>query len=50
MIAFLFFALHMIRRGPQAAPSHAEASGSLKHALKPQVMRDPAGRNLAPAE
>jgi cytochrome d ubiquinol oxidase subunit I len=34
MTAFLFFTLRLIRRGPQAAPAHAEASGSLKPALR----------------
>jgi cytochrome d ubiquinol oxidase subunit I len=41
MTAFLIFALRMIRRGPAAAPAQSEASGSLKHALRPQVMNDP---------
>jgi len=50
MVAFLFFTFRMIRRGPQAAPNHAEASGSLKHALRPQVMDNLVGRNPAPAE
>jgi cytochrome d ubiquinol oxidase subunit I len=36
--AFLIYALRMIRRGPEAAPDQAEASGSLKNALRPQVM------------
>jgi cytochrome d ubiquinol oxidase subunit I len=36
MAAFLIFTARMIRRGPQAAPAHSEASGSLKHALKPR--------------
>jgi cytochrome d ubiquinol oxidase subunit I len=40
MAAFLAFALRMIRRGPEMAPAQAEASGSLKHALRPQVMND----------
>src|SRR5258705_967837 len=40
MAAFLAFALRMIRRGPEAAPAQAEASGSLKHALRPQVMNN----------
>ena len=38
MAAFLTFTLRMIRRGPQAAPSQAEASGSLKPALKAPLM------------
>lgn len=46
MTAFLAFALRMIRRGPEAAPAQAEASGSLKHALRPQVMNH---RAAAPA-
>jgi cytochrome d ubiquinol oxidase subunit I len=49
MAAFLAFALRMIRRGPEAAPAQAEASGSLKHALRPQVMNDRAAAP-APAE
>jgi len=36
--AFLIYALRMIRRGPEAAPDQAEASGSLKNALRSQVM------------
>jgi cytochrome bd ubiquinol oxidase subunit I len=36
--AFLIFTFRMIRRGPAAAPYHAEASGSLKNALRTQVM------------
>ena len=39
--AFLVFALRMIRRGPGAAPNYAEASGSLKNALRPQVLDSP---------
>ena len=50
MTAFLIFTFRMIRRGPQAAPSEPAATGSLKHALKPAVMNDPAGRNPAPVE
>jgi cytochrome d ubiquinol oxidase subunit I len=50
MTAFLVFSLRMIQRGPQAAPAQAEASGSLKHALKPRVMDSPATLNLASAE
>jgi cytochrome d ubiquinol oxidase subunit I len=38
MTAFLFFVFRIIRRGPQDAPAHAEASGSLKHAFRPQIM------------
>jgi cytochrome d ubiquinol oxidase subunit I len=50
MTAFLIFSLRMIRRGPQAAQSEPVATGSLKHALKPAVMNDPAGHNPAPVE
>jgi cytochrome d ubiquinol oxidase subunit I len=50
MTAFLIFSLRMIRRGPQAAQSEPLTTGSLKHALKPEVMNDPAGRNPAPVE
>jgi cytochrome bd ubiquinol oxidase subunit I len=42
MTAFLVFARHMIRRGPEMAPAQAEASGSVKNALRPQVMNDTA--------
>jgi cytochrome bd ubiquinol oxidase subunit I len=38
MTAFLIFAFRMIRRGPEDAPDHAEASGSLVNALRTQVM------------
>ena len=48
--AFLVFAFHMIRRGPQSAPAYAEASGSLKHALQPRVMDSPACRGSAMVE
>jgi len=41
MTAFLLFTFRQIRRGPQFAPAQAEASGSLKHALKPNVMGGP---------
>ena len=50
MTAFLVFALRMIRRGPQAAPSQAQASGSLKLALKPLVARESSPHKPAPAE
>ncbi|RFB81121.1 cytochrome ubiquinol oxidase subunit I [Methylovirgula sp. 4M-Z18] len=50
MTAFLIFTFRMIRRGPQAAPAQAEASGSLKHALKPAVMNSPVTRSSSPAE
>src|ERR1700688_3518872 len=48
MAGFLTFTLRMIRRGPQAAPSQAEASGSLKPALKSSVMDGAASHVLAP--
>jgi len=38
MAAFLFFVVRIIRRGPDSAPAHAEASGSLKNAFRPQVL------------
>jgi cytochrome d ubiquinol oxidase subunit I len=44
MAAFLTFAFRLIRRGPEASPDHAEASGSLKNALRPQVMDRVLGR------
>jgi cytochrome bd ubiquinol oxidase subunit I len=37
LAAFLVFALRIVRRGPDEAPPQAEASGSVKHALRPQV-------------
>src|SRR5690349_8791784 len=40
--AFLVFTLRIIRRGPAAAPAHAEASGSLKNAFRPHVLDNPA--------
>ncbi len=40
--AFLVFTLHIVRRGPAAAPAHAEASGSLKNAFRPHVLDNPA--------
>jgi len=40
--AFLIFTLHIIRRGPAAAPPHADASGSLKNAFRPHVLDNPA--------
>jgi cytochrome bd ubiquinol oxidase subunit I len=49
LTAFLVFTARVIRRGPRAAPPQAEAAGSLKYALKPQVM-DSADRNPIPAE
>ena len=47
--AFLVFSLRQIRRGPVATPDHAEPTGSLKLALKPDVMH-PATGDPAPAE
>jgi cytochrome d ubiquinol oxidase subunit I len=41
MTAFLIFVFRMIRRGPEASPDHAEASASLKNALRPQVIDSP---------
>jgi cytochrome d ubiquinol oxidase subunit I len=44
MGAFLVFVVRMIRCGPENTPAQAEASGSLKFALRPQIMnagRDP---------
>jgi cytochrome d ubiquinol oxidase subunit I len=38
MTAFLIFVVRIIRRGPELAPVNAEASGSLKNALRPQVL------------
>ena len=40
--AFLIFTLRIVRRGPAAAPPHAEASGSLKNAFRPHVLDNPA--------
>ncbi|MGB6395491.1 MAG: cytochrome ubiquinol oxidase subunit I [Bradyrhizobium sp.] len=50
LTAFVLFALRMIRRGPQGAPAQAEASGSLKQALKPRVLNAPVGGSPVPAE
>jgi cytochrome bd ubiquinol oxidase subunit I len=50
MAAFLLFTARMIRRGPLAAPAQAEASGSLKPALKSSVMDDRASHIPALAE
>jgi cytochrome d ubiquinol oxidase subunit I len=47
MTAFLVFTVRMIRRGPDAAPDQAEASGSLKHALRLHVMGHAAGAHPA---
>ena len=51
MTAFLIFTLRMIRRGPEVSPAQTEASGSVKNALRPQVMNDAAGSHpILPAE
>ena len=50
LTAFVLFAVRMIRRGPQGAPAQAEASGSLKQALKPRMMNAPVGASPVPAE
>jgi len=47
MAAFLVFARHMIRRGPDLSPAQTEASGSVKNALRPQVMDGAASREPA---
>ncbi len=36
--AFLIFTFRIVRRGPSESPAHAEASGSLKNALRPHVL------------
>jgi cytochrome d ubiquinol oxidase subunit I len=38
MTAFLLFSWRIIRRGPLEAPAQADASGSLKRALHPQIL------------
>ena len=43
MAAFLIFVRRLIRRGPEATPAQSEASGSLKFALRPQIMNHIAG-------
>ncbi|MEH2561544.1 cytochrome ubiquinol oxidase subunit I [Bradyrhizobium sp. AZCC 2289] len=48
--SFVLFAFRMIRRGPQDAPAQAEASGSLKQALKARMMNAPISGNPVPAE
>jgi len=48
--SFVLFAFRMIRRGPQDAPAQAEASGSLKPAIKAGVMNVPVGSTPVPAE
>src|SRR5262249_5479654 len=50
MTAFLVFTLRLIRRGPDAAVAHAEASGSLKYALQPRVMEARGSIKPTPAE
>jgi cytochrome d ubiquinol oxidase subunit I len=47
MAAFLMFAWYMIRRGPDLSPAQTEASGSVKNALRPQVMDGAASREPA---
>jgi len=39
--AFLVFTFRIVRRGPTESPAHAEASGSLKNALRPHVLDSP---------
>jgi cytochrome d ubiquinol oxidase subunit I len=48
--SFVLFAFRMIRRGPQDAPAQAEASGSLKQALKAHVRDAAISGNPVPAE
>jgi cytochrome d ubiquinol oxidase subunit I len=48
LTAFLVFARHMIRRGPEMAPAQTEVSGSVKNALRPQVMNDLTGAQSIP--
>jgi cytochrome d ubiquinol oxidase subunit I len=50
LTAFLVFAFRMIERGPQLAPANAEASGSLKFALKAEVMDATTDQSLKLAE
>jgi cytochrome d ubiquinol oxidase subunit I len=51
LTAFLIVMFHMIRRGPEVAPAQTEASGSVKNALRPQVMNEAAGCHpVVPAE
>src|SRR5260221_1381988 len=38
MGAFLIFTFRIVRRGPAESPAHAQASGSLKNALRPHVL------------
>jgi cytochrome d ubiquinol oxidase subunit I len=42
LTAFLVFAVRLISKGPADAPAHAQASGSLKNALRPIVLDEPA--------
>jgi cytochrome d ubiquinol oxidase subunit I len=42
LAAFLIFTRHMIRRGPEVSPAQTEVSGSVKNALRSQVMDDAA--------
>jgi cytochrome d ubiquinol oxidase subunit I len=51
LTAFLILMLRMIRRGPEVSPAQTEASGSVKNALRPQVMNDAAGSQpILPAQ
>jgi cytochrome d ubiquinol oxidase subunit I len=51
LTAFLIIALRMIRRGPEVSPAQTEVSGSVKNALRPQVMHDAAEFHpIRPAE
>jgi cytochrome bd ubiquinol oxidase subunit I len=51
LTAFLIIALRMIRRGPEVSPAQTEVSGSVKNALRPQVMNEAAGFHpILPAE
>ena len=43
LTAFSIIMRHMIRRGPEVSLAQTEASGSVKNALRPQVMNDAAG-------
>jgi cytochrome bd ubiquinol oxidase subunit I len=48
LTAFLAFARHLIRRGPEMAPAQTEVSGAVKNALRPQVMNDLTGAQPTP--
>ena len=50
MTAFLIFSIPHDPARPAGGTVRAGATGSLKHALKPAVMNDPAGHNPAPVE